>query len=418
MRKTIVKMFRQVEASDPGTPFCFEYWDGTRDTFGQGQPLFTVRFNSPDALKHTLANRFLGFGESYMDGGVDVEGDWDRLFKLGMGSKFQHAGPSLKTIARYALLRLRTRDTRRKARANIPRHYDRGNDFYSLWLDRSMTYSCAYFRTPETPLEEAQEAKLERICRKLRLRPDMTLLDVGCGWGSLLIHAARYYGVHGVGCTLSENQAQLARQRVDEAGLADKVEVLLRDYREIDGLFDRWVSVGMAEHVGKAFVPRFIRHICRQLRSGGLGLLHFIGKDRKGSGDPWTLTYIFPGGYLPSLAEVLRPMGRTDLRPVDVENRRPHYALTLDRWWDRFKEHVDEIRQMYDERFVRMWRLFLLSSAAGFRYGDTRVFQILFSHGATDELPLTREELMTVPAPASLAQSVPMRETPGRRYNL
>ncbi len=403
MRKTIVKMFRQVEASNPGTPFCFEYWDGTCDTFGQGQPLFTVRFNSPDALKHTLANRFLGFGESYMDGGVDVEGDWDRLFRLGMGSKFQHAGPSLKTIARYALLRLRTRDTRRKARANIPRHYDRGNDFYSLWLDRSMTYSCAYFRTPETPLEEAQEAKLERICRKLRLRPDMTLLDVGCGWGSLLIHAARYYGVHGVGCTLSENQAQLARQRVDEAGLADRVEVLLRDYREIDGLFDRWVSVGMAEHVGKAFVPHFVRHIRQRLRSGGLGLLHFIGKDRKSVGDPWTLTYIFPGGYLPSLAEVLRPMGRNDLRPVDVENLRPHYALTLDRWWERFKEHVDEIRRMYDERFVRMWRLFLLSSAAGFRYGDTRVFQILFSHGATDELPLTREELMTAPAPASHA---------------
>jgi cyclopropane-fatty-acyl-phospholipid synthase len=364
-----------------------------------------VRFNNPAALRHTLVRQFLGFGESYMDGGVDVHGDWDSLFRLAMGAKFQHRRPSLSTIARYALLRLTTRDTRRKARSNISRHYDRGNDFYGLWLDQSMTYSCAFFRTPETQLEVAQEAKLERICRKLQLKPDMTLLDVGCGWGSLLVHAARHHGVRGVGCTLSENQAQLARQRVNEAGLADRIEVLLRDYREVDGQFDRWASVGMAEHVGKAFLPRFIEHIHERLRPGGLGLLHFIGKDRKARGDPWTLTYIFPGGYLPSLPQVLRPMGLNNLRPVDVENLRPHYALTLDRWLERFRQNVAEIRRMYDERFVRMWQLFLLSSAAGFRYGDTRVFQILFSHGATDELPLTREELMASPEPVARLQA-------------
>jgi cyclopropane-fatty-acyl-phospholipid synthase len=400
MKDTAAELFRQFEVSDPETPFHIEYWDGTGDHFGQGQPLFTVRFKSPKALSHTLVKRFLGFGESYMDGDVEVEGDWESLFKLAMRSNYQHRRPSLRSVARYYLLRLRTRDTRRKARANISRHYDRGNDFYSLWLDESMTYSCAYFETPETPLEQAQETKLERICRKLRLQPNMTLLDVGCGWGSLLIHAARHYEVHGVGCTLSENQARFARQRVAEAGVADRVEILFRDYREVDGLFDRWASVGMAEHVGRAFIPRFTRHIRRRLRPGGLGLLHFIGKDRKGFGDPWTLTYIFPGGYLPSLAEVLRRMGRHDLRAVDIENLRPHYALTLDRWLERFRQNVNEIRRMYDERFVRMWRLFLLSSAAGFRYGDTRVFQILFSRGATDETPLTREELMAAPVSA------------------
>ena len=401
MKRTAVAMFRELQASEPETPFSIEYWDGTRDAFGQGRPRFTVRFNSPAALRHTLVKRFLGFGESYMDGEVDVEGDWDSLFRLAMGARFQHRRPSPRAIARYALLRLRTRDTRGRARSNISRHYDRGNDFYRLWLDQSMTYSCAFFQTPETPLEEAQEAKLERICRKLQLGPEMTLLDVGCGWGSLLIHAARHHGVRGTGCTLSENQVRLARQRIAEAGLAERVEILLRDYRELDGQFDRWVSVGMAEHVGKGFLRRFIDHISQQLRPRGLGLLHFIGKDLKAYGDPWTLTYIFPGGYLPSLPEVLRPMGHNDLRTVDVENLRPHYALTLDRWLERFRHHEIEIRRMYDERFVRMWRLFLLSSAAGFRYGETRVFQILFSHGATDELPLTREQMMDAPAPVA-----------------
>ncbi len=406
MKRTIIKILRRVEAADPGTPFAIELWDGTGTAFGNGEPLFVVRFNTEEALRRTLANRFLGFGESYMDGSLDVEGDWDRLFRMGLGAKFQHALPPVRTLARFVMLRLQTRDTHRKARTNIMRHYDLGNDFYSLWLDRSMTYSCAYFATPDTPLEEAQTAKLDRICRKLQLEPGMTLLDVGSGWGSLVIYAAQHYGVRATGCTLSENQAELARRRIRDAGLDGRVEIVLKDYRDVEGTFDRWVSVGMAEHVGKGFIPRFIRHIAKRLRPGGLGLLHFIGKDKTSFGDPWTLTYIFPGGYIPALPEVLQPMGWHDLRVADIENLRPHYALTLDRWHERFERHVGEIREMYDERFVRMWRLFLLSSAAGFRYGDTRVFQVLFSNGATDELPLTREELMQAPLssarPASL----------------
>ncbi len=397
MRKTLTKLLRQAAAANPGSPFSVQFPDGTVERFGQGPLVVGVAFGTEEALKNTVASGFLGFGEAYMAGEIEVEGDWDHLFRVGMGTRLRHVKLPPATLARFALTRLRTRDTRRRSRANINRHYDLGNDFYRLWLDEGMTYSCAYFATPDTPLEAAQEAKLERICRKLRLAPGQRLLDVGCGWGSLLIHAARHYGVHAVGCTLSENQAELARERVREAGLADRVEVLLADYREVGGSFDRWVSVGMAEHVGKSFLGVFVRHIRLRLRPGGIGLLHFIGKDRPTFGDPWTLTYIFPGGYLPALPETLSHLGRHGLRTVDVENLRPHYALTLDRWRERFEAHVDEIRAMYDERFVRMWRLFLLSSAAGFRYGDIRVFQILFSNGATDELPLTREELMAPP---------------------
>jgi len=392
MERMVVNLLNRAAAANPEISFVVGLWNGDRKVFGAGEPDFSIAFRTQRALRRSLKSGFLGFGESYMAGEIDVEGNWDRFFALAMSSSLEHVVLPIGSLVRFLLVRLRTRDTKHRSRANIVRHYDLGNDFYKLWLDESLTYSCAYFRSPDDALETAQAAKLDLICRKLRLQPGQTLLDVGCGWGSLLIHAVRRYDVQGVGCTLSENQARLAAQRVREAGLEKQVEIRLQDYRDVAETFDRWVSVGMAEHVGKAFLPRFIEHISRRLRPGGVGLLHFIGKDRTGFGDPWTLTYIFPGGYLPSLPETLRLMGRHDLRTVDVENLRPHYALTLDRWHDRFERHVEEIRTMYDDRFVRMWRLFLVSSAAGFRYGNTRVFQILFSNGPTDELPLIRSD--------------------------
>ena len=326
-----------------------------------------------------------------MEEQVEVEGDWDALLALGMRSALNGVSLPLATRLRFGLQRLRARDTRRRARSNIARHYDLGDEFYRLWLDEGLTYSCATFRSPEDSLEEAQAAKLDLICRKLRLEPGQRLLDVGCGWGSLIVHAARHYGVHAVGCTLSRNQAALAEERIRKAGLEDRVQVRLCDYRELSGRFDRWVSVGMLEHVGRAFLPRFARNIRRRLRPGGLGLLHFIGKDRAGPGDPWTLTYIFPGAYLPSLPEVLGAMGRFGLCTLDVENLRAHYPLTLDRWRERFERQVREIRHAYGERFVRMWRLYLVASAASFRYGECRVFQVLFGHGSEAALPLARE---------------------------
>ncbi len=416
MKRAVLDLLARAAAADPGTAFTIDLWDGTSRRFGEGEPAFGVRFATRRALRRTLTNGFLGFGEGYMAGEIEVSGSWDRLFAFAMSADLGRVRLPGWGLLRYAIRRLGDRNSRRRARRNISHHYDLGNEFYRLWLDESMTYSSAYFRTPDADLETAQRDKLELICRKLGLRPGQSLLDVGCGWGSLVLHAARHHGVRALGCTLSERQAELARERVRRAGLADRVEIRVADYREIDGRFDRWVSVGMAEHVGKGYLPQFLDHVTARLRPGGLGLLHLIGKDRPGFGDPWTLTYIFPGGYLPSIDRLLALMGRRDLRTVDVENLRPHYALTLDRWYERFEAHVPEIEAMYDARFVRMWRLFLLSSAAGFRYGETRVFQILFSNGPSEEVPLTREGWYATPPRRTRPRA--RREAPAARPDL
>jgi cyclopropane-fatty-acyl-phospholipid synthase len=393
MRAPLLSALGRAAAAHPQAAFEVRLPGEAPVRFGAGAPQFTITFATQAAVRATLLNGFLGFGEAYMSGSVEVEGDWDRLFALAMGTSLERTRPSGLAAIAYALQRLRRRDSRAGARRNIAQHYDLGNDFYRLWLDRGMSYSCAYFAVPGMTLDEAQVAKLELICRKLRLAPGLTLLDVGCGWGALLIHAAARHGVRGVGCTLSPNQVELGRQRVREAGLQERVEIRLADYRDIEGPFDRWVSVGMAEHVGRPFLAGFSGCLARQLRPQGVGLLHSIGKDRVSRGDPWTLTYIFPGGYIPALPELAHHLGRHDMTIVDVENLRPHYALTLDRWQERFEAHVAEIEAMYDDRFVRMWRLFLVSSAAGFRYSDTRLFQIVFTHGPSGEIPLTRADV-------------------------
>jgi len=288
---------------------------------------------------------------------------------------------------------LKTLDTLIQSPKNISHHYDRGNDFYRLWLDESMTYSCAYFRSENDTLEQAQQQKYEHICRKLQLKKDDTLIDVGCGWGGMLIYAAKNYQVSGVGCTLSEPQVQFAKERIDQEGLQDRITVLKQDYREIDGAFDKFVSIGMFEHVGKKFLPQFMEKTRSLLKKGGIGVLHYIGKEKPFAGDPWTMKYIFPGGYIPVLDETVRAMGKADFIPIDIENLRLHYARTLDEWSKRFETHIEKIRSRFDESFVRMWRMFLNGSSAGFRYGNSRLHQITFTNGLNNSLPITRENL-------------------------
>ncbi|NIA30563.1 MAG: methyltransferase domain-containing protein [Actinobacteria bacterium] len=377
--------------SDISFKICF--WDGESKTYGKGKAAFTLTFKSKRAAKRLLQDGALGFGEEYMAGNIDVDGDFMELMHMGATPAIEDTKLSFRTKLGVLFQHLRTLNSASRSAKNISYHYDRGNDFYKLWLDESMTYSCAYFHSKEDTLEKAQQQKYEHICRKLQLKEGETLVDIGCGWGGMLIYAAKHYGVKGVGCTLSQAQVDYGQQRIKEEGFEDQVSVLYQDYRKMTGTFDKFVSIGMFEHVGKNYIPTFLTKARSLLKPGGLGLVHTIGKEKATPPDAWTLKYIFPGGYIPLLDEIIRGMGNNGLVPNDVENLRLHYAMTLEEWSKRFETNVTKIRKMYDEKFVRMWRMFLNGSAAGFRYGTTRLYQIVFTKGLNNSLPLTRQHI-------------------------
>lgn len=327
-----------------------------------------------------------------MDGRLDVDGDLVAL--LEQVYRHQLESPRRARPVDW-LRRWRNSNPVTRARNNVRRHYDLGNDFYRLWLDREMVYTCAYFANPDMTLEEAQAAKLEHVARKLNLRAGETVFEAGCGWGSLSLYLARHYGVRVRAWNVSREQIIWARARAAAEGLADQVEFIEDDYRRIRGTCDAFVSVGMLEHVGRRQYPMLGEVIDRCLHpSHGRGLLHFIGRNTPAATSAWISKYIFPGAYIPSLREslsgVLEPRG---LSILDVENLRRHYAATLAEWLARFENAADEVRAMFDERFVRMWRLYLAGSQAGFLSGSLQLFQVTFARRSNNEMPLTRRAL-------------------------
>jgi cyclopropane-fatty-acyl-phospholipid synthase len=396
MKKTLQELFQTLSSHFPDTPFAVRFWDGDAQVFGNDPPVFTIVFASVEGARAIFSRGATGFREQYVAGTIDVEGDLGQLLQLGMDPYVQNMKLSLKTKTEVFFRYLQSLNTVRRSPKNIAHHYDLGNDFYKTYLDKTMTYSCAYFRKEEDSLEDAQQQKYEHICRKLMLKEGETLVDIGCGWGGMLIYAARRYGVTGVGCTLSENQASYAQERIAQEGLGKNITVVLKDYRNMDGQFDKFVSIGMFEHVGKRFIPEFMRKAKSLLRPGGVGLLHTIGKEQATDRDPWTMKYIFPGGYIPVLGRTINTMGYTGLVPVDIENLRLHYAATLDQWSTRFEAHTSVIEKMFDSKLVRMWRMYLMGCAAAFRWGEIRLYQILFTNGLNNTLPLTRDHLYTV----------------------
>jgi cyclopropane-fatty-acyl-phospholipid synthase len=284
-------------------------------------------------------------------------------------------------------------------RLAVTYHYDVSGDFYKLWLDSRMVYSCAYFASPDDDLEVAQERKLDYICRKLRLRPGERLLDIGCGWGGLVIHAAERYGVEAVGITLSGGQAELASERIRRAGLADRCRVEVRDYRQMDDPegYDKLVSVGMFEHVGEAMLPEYLGRAWRLLRPGGVFLNHGIARSatEPAEGGPSFLDrYVFPDSELVPISTTLRAAEMSDFEVRDVESLREHYALTLRRWVSRLEEHRDEACRAADETTYRIWRLFMSASAYGFEVGRLNLYQTLLVKPSRGEsgLPLTRAD--------------------------
>jgi cyclopropane-fatty-acyl-phospholipid synthase len=342
----------------------------------------TVAFKNRRALFGWVSDAELNFGEAYMSGAIEIHGDLVRLLEV--------AYRALGTKPRPWWLSPSANDES-AAKENVHEHYDLGNDFYRLWLDRELVYTCAYFPTPDCTLEEAQIAKMDLVCRKLNLQPGERVVEAGCGWGSLALFMAKRYGVTVKAFNLSSEQTAYARERARQEGLTGRIEFVEDDYRNVRGRYDAFVSVGMLEHVGLADFRTLGDVIDRSLGARGRGLLHFIGRNQPMLLNRWIRKRIFPGAYPPALREVfeqvLEPRG---LSVLDVENLRLHYAKTLEHWHHRFDEAADQVTDMFDESFVRAWRLYLAGSEAAFTTGSMQLFQVVFAPGASNAIPWTR----------------------------
>lgn len=374
-------------------PFSVEFgeeWGADSIRVGQGEPAFRIRVSEPIPKRDLMASTSLALGEAYMDGRIQVEGDLYAALDLIMSQKQNFA---LAPHARLIRPLLHTPLTAKQQQREVRSHYDLGNDFYSLWLGETMNYSCAYFQQEDDSLDQAQEQKTARILAKLQLSPGMKLLDIGCGWGDLLIRAAKEYGVTGVGITLSREQAKECQSRIQKENLQQQLKVLVMDYRDLAGSgleFDRVASVGMIEHVGREHYGLFLSAVNAILQPGGLFLLHFISSLKESAGDPWIRKYIFPGGMIPSLREIVHQCGEQSFHLLDAENLRRHYEKTLLWWHQNFLQALPAVETMFDQRFLRMWELYLLSCAASFRNGELDLHQLLLTKGVNNSLPLTR----------------------------
>ncbi|WP_226779488.1 SAM-dependent methyltransferase [Oceaniglobus trochenteri] len=364
---------------------------------GDGSPPLRVTLTDPTLVQRIVMTPDLGVGEGYMDGTLQIENDDLRRFlslvianswngsRSAWRNPLRHARRALRRIQQYA--------PAPKAQANVAHHYDLSGELYDLFLDADKQYSCAYFRTPDVSLEQAQADKKAHIAAKLLLEPGMRVLDIGCGWGGMALTLARDFGAQVVGVTLSREQHAIGRQRVEEAGLSEQVSIRLQDYREVRGSFDRIVSVGMFEHVGAPQYETYFRTVHDLLAPDGVALIHTIGRlGPPGITSPWVNKYIFPGGYVPALSEMSAAIEHQNLTITDVEVWRMHYAETLRHWEERFTANIDRARELYDDRFCRMWRFYLIASEMTFRHGPQVVFQAQLAHSKT-AVPITRDYL-------------------------
>ncbi len=361
-------------------------WDGT--VIGDhASPIGRAVIHQPRVLRRLLVSPILSFGEAFAANELTIEGNLiDVLVEMNRGLTrvaTPHFWPTF-------FSRQSSRHTFAASRRRVYHHYDIGNDFYKLWLDKQLVYTCAYYADPDATLEAAQTAKLDYVCTKLRLKPGEKVIEAGCGWGALALHMARHYGVSVRAFNLSREQLAYARIRAQEEGLSDRVEFIEDDYRNITGQCDVFVSVGMLEHVGPENYRTLGEVMGRVLTAEGRGLIHSIGRNMAKPLDPWTVKYIFPGAYAPSLREMMDLFEDEGFSILDVENLRLHYARTCTDWLARYETATSQVRDMFDDRFVRMWRLYLASSSATFVSGDLQLFQVVFARGTNNSLPMTR----------------------------
>lgn len=370
-------------------PVKVNYADGSSKQYGgDGTPEAVITFRDNISVKELMKNPSVCLGEAYMDGIIDIQGSIQKI----IASAYRSEGSFLRSpkLKKY---HPHQDHSENKNKADIHSHYDIGNDFYKLWLDPTMTYSCAYFEHPDDTLEQAQMNKVHHILKKLNPQPGKTLLDIGCGWGTLMLTAAKEYNLKVTGITLSEEQYNYVNQQIKKLGFEGQAEVILEDYRELKHEpFDYITSVGMFEHVGHEELPRYFKIINKYLKNDGIALIHGITRQQGGASNAWLDKYIFPGGYIPGLTENVTDIVEAQLQLSDFESLRRHYQKTLEIWDKNFNEHRDEIDAKMGVRFTRMWDLYLQACAASFEAGNIDVMQFQLTKGPSGiNMPMTRE---------------------------
>lgn len=371
-------------------PVMVTYWDGKSENYGEGLPKFRIKINEKPNLKELAKFPTLALAELYMRRGIEIEGSIQELITSAyrQSDSFMTEPSSFKD----AVAKMLHNHDKESSKEDIHSHYDIGNDFYKEWLDPTMTYSCAYWSSDDMTLEEGQKAKVHHILDKLHSQPGKKLLDIGSGWGTLIITAAQEYGLDAYGVTLSEEQYAFTKQRIAELGLEDKVHVMLCDYRDIDMTFDYITSVGMFEHVGKENLGEYFKDVAKYLVPNGRALIHGITGQHYGAGvEPFIQKYIFPGGYIPNIAENVTHILNAGLQVDDIETLRRHYQKTLEKWTENYHKVYEKTVKEKGDSFARAWDLYLQSCAASFESGNIDVMQFLMTKGPAGQgLPMSR----------------------------
>ncbi|WP_427040408.1 class I SAM-dependent methyltransferase [Enterococcus hirae] len=386
LEKTV---YNQLFSRSFSLPVEVIYWDGTTKRYGDtdNPPQIKIKIHEEIPMKEITNNASLALGEAYMDHRIEIEGSIQAL----INDAYQQADSFLRGSDYLKWLPKKQKHTKKQNQADIHAHYDLGNDFYEMWLDPTLTYSCAYFETPEDTLEQAQINKVHHILDKLFIKDNDTLLDIGCGWGTLMFTAIKEYNVKATGITLSEEQYNHITNRIKEEHLEDKCRVLLMDYRDLkDETFDHITSVGMFEHVGADNLKEYFGVIQKLLAPKGTALIHGITRQQGGAVNAWINKYIFPGGYIPGLAEIVTDITDNDLQLIDLESLRRDYQLTLEHWTNNFHKVQDKVTETMGDSFYRMWDLYLQACAASFESSNIDVIQYLLVQPSNNDLPMHR----------------------------
>ena len=378
--------------------FVLTYPNGETKRYGDGDGhRAAVTLHTEDLPRRIIMSPELATGEAYVDGTLTIENDdLYGFLTLAIQNIASNGQPWFRKpleVIRHLSRYVQQFNPAKRARTNVAHHYDLSSDLYDLFLDEDRQYSCAYFEHPEMSLEDAHVAKIFHIAKILLIEPGMRVLDIGCGWGGMGLMLAQEYGAEVVGVTLSQEQHSMATKRAADAGLSDRVSFKLMDYRDLDGTFDRIVSVGMFEHVGVPHYNEYFRKVRGLLKEDGVALIHTIGRcDEPATTSPWIAKYIFPGGYVPAMSEAMTAIEKQDFITTDVEIWRLHYAKTLRHWYDRFMANIDKAEALYDARFTRMWRYYLVACELTFRYNKQVVFQFQLAP-LQENVPLSRDYL-------------------------